>query len=110
MWHYVAIRCVGCGVRRSENLFVCLSAKHVQRTEGEISRETGSGRGKVGSREDIGSIDKERRREAVDNGEREIAIQGKDGQQKEAVREDSQRLVGIPSGFYRSFAPKTHRR
>ena len=35
---------------------------------------------------------------AEENGRLEIAVQGKDGQQKEAVRKDSQRWVSIPRG------------
>ena len=72
----------------------------------EISHEISSRGGKEGPREDRGAVDKGRLREAVDNGEqketsrREITVQGKYGQQKEAVREDSQRKVSIPSGFF----------
>ena len=75
---------------------MCFGAKPTQKTEDEISRETGSGGGKEGPRED-----RERRwqRKAEENGRLEIAVQGKDGQQKGAVREDSQRWVSIPSVF-----------
>ena len=40
-----------------------------------------------------------RQRRAEEDGGIDIAVQGKDGQQKEAVREDSQRWVSIPCGF-----------
>ena len=46
----------------------------------KISRETESGRGEEGPRKDRRAVDEGRRREAVENG-----VQGKDGQQKEAV-------------------------
>ena len=40
-----------------------------------------------------------RQRRAEEDGRIEIAVQGKDCQQKEAAREDSQRWVSIPCGF-----------
>ena len=40
-----------------------------------------------------------RQRRAEEDGRIEIAVQGKDVQQKEAEREDSQRWVSIPCGF-----------
>ena len=120
MWHYVANHSVGCVcVRRSENLFVCFGAKPTQRPELEISHETGSGGGNECPREDRGSVDKVRWREAVDNGEQrrpvdkgrrrdavDNGVQGKDGQQKEAVRENSQKWVGTPSVFLKKFRAK----
>ena len=44
---------------------------------------------------------------AEEDGQLEIAVQGKDGQQKEAVREDSQRWVSISSGFKKFRAKHT---
>ena len=78
--------------RQSDDLFVCFDAKPTQRTEKDISRETGSGRGKKCPWED-------RKSQLTKQGRLEIAVQGKDGQQKEAVSEDIQRWVNIPSGF-----------
>ena len=75
-------------------LFVCFGAKSTQSTEDEISRKTGSGGGKEGPREDGESNWQSR---AEEDGRLEIAVQAKDGQQKEAVREDSQRWVSIHS-------------
>ena len=50
------IRCVAIRFRlcllHSDDLFVCFGAKPTQRTEDEICRETGSGGGKEGPRED----------------------------------------------------------
>ena len=83
--------------RHSDDLFVCFGAKPTQRTEDQILRETGSVGGKEGPREDRESRSTtESRREQLAV---ELVVQGKDGQQKEAVREDSQRWVSIPSGF-----------
>ena len=67
----------------------------------ETSCETRSRGGKEGSRESS------RQRRAEEDGWLEIAVQGKDGQQKKAVREDSQRWVSFPCGFCRSFAQNT---
>ena len=93
--------CVGCVcVRRS-----VLARNPNKGLELEISHETRSGRGEEGPREDRGSVDKGRRRDAVDN-----VVQGKDGQQKETVREDSQKWVSILCGFCRSFARNTRLR
>ena len=57
-------------------------------------------------------VGEERRREAVENGSRReqsrwVSSPVLDGQQKEAVKDDSQKWVGIPSGFTRSFAKNT---
>ena len=70
---------------------VCSLSALVRNPNGETSRETGSGR------------EKEGQRRAKEDSRREIAVQEKDGQQKEAVKEDSQRWVGIRSGFCRGF-------
>ena len=43
--------------------------------------------------------DSSRQRTGEVTSRREIAVQGKGGQQKEAVRKDSQRWVGIPSSL-----------
>ena len=99
MWPFIVL---GVCVRRSENLFVCFGAKPTQRarsparpeveeerkvpekTEGQLTKEDGEGQ----------STKEETSR-------REIAVQGKDSQQK-----DSQRWVGIPSGFWWRFRSK----
>ena len=71
----------------------------------EISDESRSGGGKEGSREDKGPVDEERRRQGSrqrtveETSWREIAVQETDGQQKEAVGEDSQKWVRISSSF-----------
>ena len=70
----------------------------------EISDDTGSGGEKEGPREDRGQLAKEDAEDSLqrtgeETSRRGIAVQGKDGQQKEAVREDSQRWVGIPSSL-----------
>ena len=80
--------CVCVCVRWSENLFVCFGAKPTQRTEDEISRETGSGGGKEGPMgRQRGQLTKEdgersRQRRAEETSRLEIVVQGKDGQQK----------------------------
>ena len=66
----------------------------------EVSRVTGSGRGEVGAREERGQLTKEprdgrRQRTAEETSWREIAVQGKDGQQKEAFKDDLTFLVAI---------------
>ena len=61
---------------------------------GEIFRETGSGREKEGPREERESVDKgkqretSRQRKAEETSRREIAVQGKDGQQKASVKDE----------------------
>ena len=70
----------------------------------EISWEIGSGGEKEGPKEVRGQLVKEdtessRQRTEEETSWREIAVQGTDGQQKEAVGEDSQKWVGISSSF-----------
>ena len=100
-------------VYASQTIFLSVWAWNLNKgLELENSRETGSGRGEEGSREDTGQSAKEDRRRgsgqrrAEETSRREIAVQRKDGQQKEAVREDSQTWVGILSDFCRCFGKK----
>ena len=71
VWPFVVL--VVCE-RRSENLFVCFGAKPTQRTEDEISHETGNVGWKEGPREDKESVDKGTRRDAVDNEEQKRPV------------------------------------
>ena len=91
MWPFVLL-----GVRVCAGQRISLARNPLKGPNGEIFRETRSGRGKEGPREDRGAVDKgrqrcSRQRRAEEDGRPERAVQGKDGQQKEAVREDSQR-------------------
>ena len=85
----------GC-VHRADDIFVCFGA---------ISLEIESGRGKGDPREGRGAVDKGIKREssrqwrAEEDSPIEIAVLGKDGQQQDAEREDSQRCVSIPCVF-----------
>ena len=96
---------LGVCARRSENLFVWFGAKPKQRfCARDIPRDrkwTREGRFQRRSREQLTKED--RKRQLKKQGRREQSVldssPGKDGQQREAVREDSQRWVGIPSGF-----------
>ena len=82
----MAIRCVGCVcVRAGQRISLSNLARNTHKGhDGETSHETRTG-GKKGPRE--GS----RQRRAEEDGRLEVAVQGKDGQQKEELREDSQR-------------------
>ena len=101
--------CVCTGQRISLSV---LARNPNKRIELKISREVGSWtrRGRYQRRDRVSWRRKterdSRRRTAEETSRREIAVQEKDGQQKEAERENSQRLVGIRTGFFRNFTPK----
>ena len=99
-------------VHQADDLFVCFGAKPKQRAWTRDLPCNRKWRRKGRSEKRQGELTKEpregsRQRTAEETSRREIAVQGKDGQQKEAVREDSQRWVDIRSGFCRSFAKNT---
>ena len=86
MWPFVVLDVCVCASQR-----ISLSALEGNPYKGpnsETSREAGSGRGKEGPREDRESLLTKR---AEEYGRLERAVSGKDGHQKEAVRENSQR-------------------
>ena len=102
-----------CGyVRRADDLFVCFGAKPKQRAWArDLPRDRKwTRRGRSESQLTKEPKESSQQRRAEETSRREKAVQGKDGLQKEAMREDSQRLVGIPSGFCRSFAKNTRPR
>ena len=72
MWPFVVLGgCVHAGQRISLS---ALAQNQLKKPNGETSRETGSGRGKEGLKEDRASVDKGRQREAVDNGEQRRTV------------------------------------
>ena len=114
-WHYVAIRSVGCvcvGAPVRESL--CLLRRETH-TKGLTTRfparpEVNELR-KVPEKTE--SVDKGRQRRAEGDGRLEIAVQEKDGQQKEAVREGegySQQKMSALLVAFEEVSRKTHAR
>ena len=94
MWHCVAIRCVGCvcaPVRES----LCLLWRETH------TKDWGRGlpRDRKWRKKGRENRESSRQRRAEETNRTVIPVLGKDGQQKEAVREDSQRWVGILVAF-----------
>ena len=117
-------------VSQADDFFVCFWREIKQRPELEISDETGSWGGKAGPREargwigkgtqrgrvgkgtQRGSVDEERHRGCRERtvegtSQDELAVQRGQRSAEGGSEEDSQRWVGIASGFCRSFAKNT---
>ena len=103
LWHYEAIRCivyVCAPVRTSLCLLWCethtksLTVRPPATPEVDEERKIPEKKGQMTK----GDREWQLKQRAEEEGRLEIAVQGKDDQQKEAVKEDIQRWVGIPSG------------
>ena len=109
LWHYVG----GPPSRRSLCLFWRETEQRAWTRDLRRDRKwegkgrSGEAKGAVGKGTQRRSVGEERRREAVENGSGKDQSRWVSSLQKEAVKEDSQTLVGIPCGFCRSFAKNT---